>query len=113
MPELTFANNCKDSRVLYYPKSYIEGRPFADDSQTMNRTRAQTDFLKAELETGLTFATIAEQASDEGKINRNRDNARKAYLSARRFISGISLSDKESAELQKNAGGTGESTAVA
>ena len=70
----------------------------------MNHTRAQTsnvDFLRTELETGLTFASIAEQASDEGKINRNRDNARKAYLSARRFISCILLSERDSAELHK------------
>jgi hypothetical protein len=63
-------------------------------------TSAHT-FLRTELETGLTFATIAEQASHEDKINRNRDNARKAYLSARHFISRMSLSERESAELHK------------
>lgn len=59
------------------------------------------DFLRTELETGLTFATIAEQASDEDKINRNRENARKACQSARHFMDRVSLSERESAELRE------------
>ena len=62
--------------------------------------RSSISFLRTELETGLTFAWIAEQARDEHKINRNRENARKACQSARYFMDRISLPDNESAELQ-------------
>lgn len=58
-------------------------------------------FLRTELETGLTFVLLAEQGSDEDKVKRNRENARKACRSVRHFIHQISLSDSESAELHE------------
>ena len=65
------------------------------------RARTSTIILRNELRTGLTFATIAEQATDEDKINRNRENARKACRSARQFIGVTPLSASESVELHE------------
>ena len=65
---------------------------------------ASVSFLRTELETGSTFALIAEQAVYEDKINRNLENARKAFLSAQHFIKKIALSDEESAELHGKLG---------
>jgi len=56
-------------------------------------------FLRAEMQTGLTFASIAEEASDQDKINRSRKNARKACQSVRHFICRVTLSEDESNEL--------------
>lgn len=74
-----------------------------DHAQSMNPIRARTStiILRNELQTGLTFATIAEQATDEDRINRNRENASKACRSARQFIGGTPLSAKESVELHE------------
>ena len=58
-------------------------------------------FLQRELETRLTFTLLAEEAKDEDKINRNRENARKALHSVQHFIHQVSLSDAESAELHE------------
>jgi len=64
---------------------------------TRSGTRA---FLRAELRTAHTFALIAEQASHQDKINRNRKNARKAYESVRHYSRRISLSEDESNEFE-------------
>ncbi len=48
--------------------------------------RAELEFLRAELTTGLTLARIALDAQDEEKIERNRVNARKAYDSILHFM---------------------------
>jgi hypothetical protein len=56
-------------------------------------------FLHTELETGLVFAQIALTASDEDAIRLTRENARKAYRSARHFMTRIPLSMEDSAEL--------------
>ena len=58
-------------------------------------------FLRTELETGFTFVGLAEQATDEDKLNRNRENARKALSAVQHFIGQIALSDGESAELHE------------
>jgi hypothetical protein len=57
---------------------------------------AGVEFLRAELHTGLTFATIALQATYKDKIDRNRINARKAYDSLLHYISKTAL-DSETA----------------
>jgi hypothetical protein len=56
-------------------------------------------FLRAELQTGLIFTSLAEQASDEDTINRNRQNARKACRSVRHFIGRITIPEDENKEL--------------
>jgi len=63
---------------------------------------ASVGFLFAELHTGLTFAEIALSASgdDPGKLERNRENARKAYDSLLRFQGRTVLSAEEAAELE-------------
>ena len=58
-------------------------------------------FLHTGLETGLVFAHIALTASDEDTIRRNEENARKAYRSARHFMTRIPLSVEDSSELHQ------------
>ena len=58
-------------------------------------------FLRAELQTALTFAFLAQDARYEDKINRNLENARKAFRCVKHFISQVVLSDEESAELHE------------
>jgi hypothetical protein len=58
-------------------------------------------FLRTELQTGLTFALLAEEASYEDKINRNIKNAGKAFRCVKRFINRVVLSDEESGELHE------------
>jgi hypothetical protein len=57
-------------------------------------------FLQAELETGMTFAQVAESASQEEKKRRNIANARKAYDSVLRFLPDSKLSDDEFSEIK-------------
>ena len=59
------------------------------------------NFLRAELQTGLTFATVALAAKHQDKIDRNRVNARKAYDSFVRYASRVVLSDREQRELNQ------------
>ena len=59
-------------------------------------------FLRAELQTGHTFASIAEQAREKDKINRSRQQARKACQSVRHFLHRITVSEGESNELHEN-----------
>jgi len=67
----------------------------------MRRGPGTLTFVRTELETGFTFATIAAQARDEEKIDRNRANARKACWSARHFMERMPLSASESDELHQ------------
>lgn len=94
--------------MCHYRKCCIEQSQAANHAQSMNRIRARTStftFLRTELQTGLTFAMIAEHATDEDKINRNREKARIACRSAQHFMGRIPLSDSESAELHEKLKG--------
>lgn len=87
--------------MRHYGKCCIEQSQAANHAQSMNRVRAWPStltFLRTGLHTGLTFATIAEYATDEDKINRNREKARITCRSAQHFMGRIPLSDSESAE---------------
>ena len=63
---------------------------------------AETQFLRTELHTGLSFSKFALTADDELKIERNRTNARKAYDAVLHFLPGTSLSAEEAQEVQAN-----------
>jgi hypothetical protein len=60
-----------------------------------------TFFVRTELELGLTFALIAAHASNEEKFQRNRNNARRACGTARRFLGRITVPEDNTAELQE------------
>jgi hypothetical protein len=47
---------------------------------------AMLQFLRAELETGMTFASLARDSRTEEKRDRNLVNARKAYDTAKHFL---------------------------
>ena len=51
-----------------------------------NIASGEIDFLRAEAQTGLTFAKIALSSRHQDKIARNRANARKAYDTLVRFL---------------------------
>ena len=50
-----------------------------------NIESGEIEFLRAEAQTGLTFAKIALSSRHQDKIDRNRANARKAYDTLLRF----------------------------
>ena len=54
--------------------------------------RANTNFLKVDIATALTFSGIALQADDPIKKNRNRRNARKGYDTIVRLVDKVHLS---------------------
>jgi hypothetical protein len=61
------------------------------------------DFLRTELETGMTFAKVALSANSQEKIRRNQLNARKAYDSFQRYEPKTSTSEAEFKELRAKA----------
>jgi len=58
-------------------------------------------FLRTELQTGFTLIFIARAAKDKAKLQRNLQNARKAYESARHFVGRVQLTAKEAAEVHE------------
>ena len=64
---------------------------------------AALDFLRTELETGLTFAKIGLSAHDEEKIRRNQLNAQKAYDTFCRYFANAAVSEAESDEMHATA----------
>jgi Spy/CpxP family protein refolding chaperone len=63
----------------------------------MGQNPLSVEFLKTELETGITFAQLALSARREDKIERTKANARKAYDTAVKFME--RLTPEKSAEL--------------
>jgi hypothetical protein len=61
-------------------------------------------FVQIELQIGMTFASIAANARDENKFNRNRENATRAYRTALYFVNRFDLSDAQSAKFRKMLG---------
>lgn len=58
------------------------------------------NFLRAEIETGLTLVRIARSAKRADKRNRNLLNARKAYDTVLRFIPAVILTTSQSKEIR-------------
>lgn len=69
----------------------------------MDKAPAAVDFLFTELGSGLTFARIAltTKTDDAKRIQRNRQNARKAYDSLLHFQGRVSLSQAEKTRLEE------------
>lgn len=68
------------------------------DEVLANRSRlnkASTDFLKVDLETALTFTSLALQAKDHEKRERNRKAARKAYDTVVHLMGRVTLNEAE------------------
>ena len=63
--------------------------------------RAGLIFLQTELKTGLLLTDIALDANEEYRITRNRENARRAYGSVRKFMSRVPVSGEDSSALQQ------------
>lgn len=64
----------------------------------MDQNAVSVEFLKTELETGITFADLALSAKHADKLARTKANARKAYDTALRFIE--KLKPEDAAELE-------------
>jgi len=69
-------------------------------AKLVDPTAAEVDFLRSELDTGLTLSKIALDSTRRNKSSRNRDNARKAYDAVIRFLPKVSLTDEEALELK-------------
>lgn len=68
--------------------------------ESVDTTLVEIDFLRSELDTGLTLSRIAMQADHQNKAARNRLNAKKAYDTVIRFMPRVSLSREESREIK-------------
>ena len=63
----------------------------------MDQNAVSVEFLKTELETGITFAHLALSARHEDRLERTKANARKAYDTALKFKDKLKL--EKAAEL--------------
>jgi hypothetical protein len=59
------------------------------------------NFVKIELQTGITFADIALSAKYPDKVQRNRANARKAYDTALEYIDRVPLDGEMANQLRE------------
>jgi hypothetical protein len=85
--------------------SFAAKRPTVDEllsvSAQLNRT--STDFLKVDLETALTFSSIALQSLDDPiKRQRNRRNARRGYDVIVRLMVRVSLTEDDARHIDLN-----------
>ena len=69
-------------------------------TKLVNPTLAEIDFLRLEIDTGLTLAKIALDAHRHDRRDRNRLNARKAYDTVLRFIPRVNLTPEETSEMK-------------
>jgi hypothetical protein len=70
-------------------------------SAQLNRT--SRDFLKVDLQTALTFSSIALQSTDDSvKRERNRRNARRGYDMIVRLLDRVSLTDDDAQHMTRN-----------
>ena len=65
------------------------------------KSAAGVEFLLTEIETGKTFVRLASQADSEEKVERNRNNARKAYDSVLKFMERVVLNQAERLRIEK------------
>lgn len=63
--------------------------------------RAGTEFLKADLATGLTLTESARNTADPAQKRHNQKSARKAYDTVVRMATKITLSDQEAKNLKQ------------
>ena len=57
------------------------------------------DFLRTDLDTGLTFMNVAESTRDADAQQRNHENARRAYDAVVRLMQSLSLDDTQNKEV--------------
>jgi len=68
----------------------------------MNRT--SMDFLRIDLDTALTFSSVALQTDDMSKKHRNQRAARRAYDTVLRLIKKVTLTDAEARVFAQSLG---------
>jgi hypothetical protein len=64
--------------------------------------KVSVDFLKVDLQAALTFASLALEADDGDKRERNRRSARKAYDTITRLIDRVTLAEEEAESLKQD-----------
>ena len=64
--------------------------------------QANTDFLKVDVQTALTFTGIALQTTDPVKRQRNQRSARNAYDTVLRLLSKVEISESDARILGSN-----------
>ena len=71
-----------------------------ESTKLVDPTLAEIDFLRSEVDTGLTLAKIAHNANRDDRKSRNRLNARKAYDAVVRFTPRVTLTAEETDEMK-------------
>ena len=70
------------------------------NTKLVDPTLAEIDFLRCELDTGLTLSKLALDARRQDRRSRNSLNARKAYDTVVRFIPRVNLTPQETEEIK-------------
>jgi hypothetical protein len=83
----------KQQRTNGHPAARPTIDQFLASRDRMNR--ASAEFLKIDLETALTFVTIARQAHDSARKERNCRAARKAYDTVVKLFGRVELNDMD------------------
>lgn len=68
--------------------------------------RVSFEFMITEIQSGLTFANLAQKSypKEPGKIQRDTANARKAYDNVLHFLQKISFTEEETEKIQAGLG---------
>ncbi len=84
-------------------REHAAAKPTADELVTSRDrlNRVTTDFLKIEVEIGLTFLKIARETRDASRSLRNRKAARKAYDTLRKLSPRVELTIADDSFLQE------------
>ena len=64
--------------------------------------QAGLEFLRTDIDVGMTFAGIALRSTDPNKVSRNTLNARKAYDTVSQFLNRLPFSSPETTEISLN-----------
>jgi hypothetical protein len=103
MPEDTHSNREPTAVPEEGEKLYTELKPSMDDLLVslgqLNRT--SVEFLKTDVDTALTFASIALQTEDLVKRQRNCGNARKGFDTIARLATRVKLSEEDTRYLSE------------
>ena len=94
-------SNSEDQRAR---SRHAAPKPTVDEilASIARHNKTSTDFLKAEIETGLTLAGIARAAGNSEERERNRRAARKAYDTVVRLVERVELTDRDTKVLGRN-----------
>src|SRR5262245_369755 len=92
--------NAEEHPTLRSAKALTQG--LTTTGEQLNATSA--DFLKIDVETGLTFSGLALETDNKEKKERNRKNAREAFNTILRFWDNVDFSPHDEAYIHEKMG---------